>query len=193
MRSVILSLSFVFALQCASHGDDIIPGAVTFDPPAFLHGGTSGTHSDDIFSGIGEIQQYGAGDNDIRTGQRLVVINVREVGFSIGPGKVVTYQKLDDEALRVWMQTVMDSTRNATNITKVADAKVGGKAALLVSYRIAQPNWPKKRGALFPFEVYWTRIQTNRVVEIKLIADTPEQLDTLRPCLDKFTIRSSGI
>ena len=190
MRVVLLSLFFMFAFRCVSRGDDIVPGIITFDPPIFLHGDTSGSHSDDIFSGVGEIRQYSAGDNDIRTGQRLVVINVREVGFSIGSGKVVTYQKLDDTALRAWMQSEMDSTRNATNITKVANATVGGKAALLVSYQVAQPNWPKKRGALFPFEVYWTRIQTNRVVEIKLIADTPEHLDTLRPCLAKFTIKS---
>ena len=85
----------------------------------------------------------------------------------------------------------MDSTRNATNITKVADAKVGGQPAFFVSYEVAQPYWPKKRGALFPFEVYWARIQTNRVVEIKLIADTTEHLETLRPCLDRFTIRRS--
>ena len=188
MRVACLSVLLAVGLPCVLHGDDLIPGVLAFDPPTFLHGGTSGQHSDNIFSGVGEIRQYGAGDNDIRTGQRLVIVNVREVGFSIGPGKVVTYQKLDDTALRAWMQAEMDSTRNATNITKVADAKVGGKAALLVSYQVAQPNWPKKRGALFPFEVYWARIQTNRVVEIKLIADTPEHLDTLRPCLDKFTI-----
>ena len=191
MRTVILSLFLVVVLPSISHGDDLIPGVVSFDPPAFLHGGTSGQHSDDIFSGVGEIRQYGAGDNDIRTGQRLVVINVREVGFSTGAGKVVTYQKLDDKALRAWMQTAMDSTRNATNITKVADAKVGGQAALFASYQVAQPYWPKKPGALFPFEVYWVRIQTNRVVEIKLVADSPEHLETLKPCLTKFRIKRS--
>ena len=191
MRIVYLSLFVAVMFPFVSHGDDLIPGVVTFDPPAFLHGGTSGQHSDDMFSGVGEIREYGAGDNDIRTGQRLVIINVREVGFSIGPGKVVTYQKLDEKGLLAWMQTVMDSARNATNITKVATAKVGGQPALFASYQVAQPNWPKKRGALFPFEVYWVRIQTNRVVEIKFVADTPEHMDTLRPCLTRFTIKRS--
>ena len=56
------------------------------------------------------------------------------------------------------MQNVMKSSRDATNITKVADAKLGNKPALLVSYRVPQPTWPKKQDALFPFEVYWVRI-----------------------------------
>jgi hypothetical protein len=191
MRSVFLSLLLVFVFQCISHGDELIPGIVTFDPPAFLHGGSSSHRSDNIFSGVREIRQYSGNDNDIRTEQRLVIINVREVGFSIGQGMVVTYQKLDDKALREWMQAYVDLPRNATNISEVVDAKVGGKAALMISYQVAQPYWPKKRGALFPFEVYWERVQTNRVVEIKLVADTPEHLDTLRPCLDKFTIKKS--
>jgi hypothetical protein len=188
MRSLCLTLLLLISSRCISLGDELIPGVVTFEPLPFLYGGMSGSHSDDIFSGVGEVRQYAAGDNDIRTGQRLVIVNVREVGFSIGPGKVVTYQKLDDKGLRTWMQSAMDSTRSATNITKVADAKVGGQAALFASYQVSQPYWPKKPGALFPFEVYWVRIQTNRVLEIKFVADTPEHMETLRPCLTKFRI-----
>lgn len=114
---------------------------------------------------------------------------MREVGFAIGPGKVTTYHKLDDKSLRDWMQTTVVGTRSVTNHARVADAKVGGQPALSVSYQVAQPYWPKKPGALFPFEVYWVRIQTNRVLEIELIADSPEHLETLRPCLTKFKIK----
>jgi hypothetical protein len=189
MRTVYFSMLLAVVFPCMSYGDDLIPGVVTFDPPAFLYGGTSGHGSDDIFSGVGELRRYGAGDNYIRTSRREVIINVRAVGFSIGPGKVVTYQKLDDKALRAWMQATVVGTRSVTNLTRVADAKVGDQPALSVSYQIAQPNWPKKPGALFPFEVYWVRIQTNRVLEIELIADSPEHLETLRPCLTKFKIK----
>lgn len=191
MRLIFFPLFLLVVFQCSSRGDELVPGVVTFDPPAFLYGGASRPPGDDSFARIHEIGQYHAGDNDLRTGQRLVIVNVREVGFSIDPDKVITYQKLDDSELRAWMQSMADSTHNATNITQVADAKVGGKAALMVSYQVAQPNWPKNPGALFPFEIYWERVQTNRVVEIKLIADTPEHLDTLRPCLEKFTIKRS--
>jgi hypothetical protein len=189
--SACVTLFLLVVFQCISRGDEVIPGVVTFDPPAFLHGDSSSHRSDNIFSGVREIRQYGGNDNDIRTEQRLVIINVREVGFSIGQGNVVTYQKLDDKALRAWMQAYVDLPADATNVSNVVDAKVGGKAALMISYQVAQPYWPKKRGALFPFEVYWERVQTNRVVEIKLVADTPKHLNTLRPCLDKFTIKKS--
>ena len=189
MRTFCFTLLLAIVFPCALHGEDLIPGIVTFDPPPFLNGGTSGRGSDDLFSGTGEVRQYSAADNDIRTSQRRLHVNVRAVGFSIGDGKVVTYHQLDDKALRGWMQAVMDSNRNATNIARVADAKVGGQPALVASYQVAQWAWPKEPGALFPIEVYWVRIQTNRVVEIELIADTPKHLETLRPCLGNFSIK----
>jgi len=192
MRVLYFSIILAVASPFVSKGDDLIPGVLKFDPHAFLESGRAGRARDDIFSGVGELRRYGAKDNDIRTGQRDVIINVRGVGFSIGDGKVVTYHRLDEAALRAWMQTVVDSTPNATNITKVTDAKVGDQSALFASYQIAQPYWSKKPGAFFPFEVYWVRVQTNRVVEIQLIGDTPEHLETLRPCLTKFTVKRSG-
>jgi hypothetical protein len=189
VRTFFLLLFLMFAFRCVSRGDDIVPGIVAFDPPAFLHGGTSGQGSDDKFGRVTGIRQYFAKNNNVGTGERLVVINVREVGFSTGHDMVITYQKLNDNALRTWMQNVMKSSRDATNITKVADAKLGNKPALLVCYQVPQPTWPKKQDALFPFEVYWVRIETNRVMEVELIADTPEHLNTLRPCLDRFAIK----
>jgi hypothetical protein len=187
VRTFLLLLFLVFTFQCISSGEDIIPGVVTFDPPAFLHGGVSGQDSDDKFGKVAGVRQYFAKDNDTRKGERLVVINVREFASSIGDDN----QKHDDTALRAWMQHVTVSSRDATNITEVADAKVSGKPALLISYQVAQPTWPKKQDALFRFEVYWVRIQTNRVLEVELIADTAEHLNTLRPCLDRFAIRVS--
>ena len=187
VRTLLLLMFLVLTFQCVSRGDDIIPGIVTFDPPAFLHSGTSGQDSNDKFGKIAGVRQYFAKDNDVRKGERLVVINVREVASSIGHDN----QKHDDTALHAWMQQVTVSSLDATNITKVTDAKVSGEPSLLISYQVAQPNWPKKQEALFRFEVYWVRIQTNRVMEVELIADTSEHLSTLRPCLDRFTIRAS--
>ena len=187
VRTLPLLMFLVLAFQCVSRGDDIIPGIVTFDPPAFLHSGTSGQDSDDKFGKVAGVRQYFAKDNNNRKGERLVVINVRQVASSIGRDN----QKHDDTALRAWMQQVTVSSLDATNITKVTDAKVSGEPSLLISYQVAQPNWPKKQEALFRFEVYWVRIQTNRVMEVELIADTSEHLSTLRPCLDRFTIRAS--
>jgi hypothetical protein len=189
MRAVILPVLLAIVFPCLAHGDDLIPGVVSFDPPAFLYVSTYGRASDNIFSGVGELREYHAGDNDIRTGQRDLFINVKEVGFFIGPGKVVTYQKLNDKGLRAWMQNALNPNRNGTNSIKVADAIVGGQPSLTASYKVAQPNWHKKPGALFSFEVYWVRIHPNRVLEIELVADTPEHMDTLRPCLNKFRIK----
>jgi hypothetical protein len=188
MRIAFLSLLLALTFPCPCHGAELIPGVATFDPPEFLYDAGAGHASDDMFSGVGELRRYEGKDNDIRTGQREIAINVREVGFTIGPGKVVTYQKLDDKALRDSMQSTVVGHRHVTNLTAAADAKVGNQPALYVSYQIAQPYWPKKPGALFPFEVYWVRFQTNRVLEIELTADTREHLDTLRPCLTRFKI-----
>ena len=188
MRIAFVSLLLALALPRPSHGADLIPSVATFDPPEFLYDAGAGHASDDIFSGVGELRRYEGKDNDIRTGQREITISVREVGCTIGPGKVVTYQKLDDKALRDSMKATVVGHRYVTNLTAAADAKVGNQPALYVSYQIAQPYWPKKPGALFLFEVYWVRFQTNRVLEIELTADIPEHLDTLRPCLTKFSI-----
>jgi hypothetical protein len=187
VRTLLLCLFLVFTFPCVLRGDDIIPGIVTFDPPAFLHSGTSGQDSDDKFGKVAGVRQYFAKDNNIKKGERLVVINVRQVAPSIGRDN----QKHDDTALRAWMQHVTILSLDATNITKVTDAKVSGEPALLISYQVAQPNWPKKQDALFRFEVYWVTIRTNRVLEVELIADTSEHLKTLRTCLDRFTIRAS--
>jgi hypothetical protein len=88
------------------------------------------------------------------------------------------------------MQAEVAGHRQVTNLTSVADAKVGNQSALRVSYQVADTFKP---GVLFPIEVYWVRFQTNRVLEIELTADTPKHLDTLRPCLARFKItKKSG-
>jgi hypothetical protein len=159
-----------------SHAEELVADAFTFDPPAFLSASTFGRDNTNSENRILKVWRYAAADNDPRTSQRLLIVIIRET------------KAADDAALHAEMQAAMNSTRNATNVSTVTDAEVGGHAALLISYQLPRPYWQKSEGILCPCEVYWIRIQTNQVAEIKLIADSTEHLETLKSCLPKFKI-----
>jgi hypothetical protein len=171
-----------------SPAEEFISGVLAFDPPAFLSAGTFGRDSTNSADGIPKVWHYAATDNDPRTSQRLLIVSIRETGAVLDSEKAVTNRGLDDTALRAEMQAAMNSIRNATNVSAVTDAEVGGQAALLASYQLPRPYWQKSEGSLCPCEVYWIRVQTNQVAEIKLIADSTEHLETLKSCLPKFKI-----
>jgi hypothetical protein len=170
------------------HAEEFISDAFTFDPPAFLSASTFGRNSTNSENGILKVWHFAATDNDPRTSQRLLIISIREIGAAPDSEKAVTNRESDDKAFRAEMQAAMNSTRSATNISPVTDAEVGGTAALLASCRLQRPYWQKPDGVFFPCEVYWVRVQTNRVAEIRLIADSTEHLETLKSCLPKFKI-----
>jgi hypothetical protein len=173
-------LLIVFPLT--THCEEIIPGVVSFDAPRFLV-----SHSPKTVTNLdvpGEIRQFSA---IAAMGSRIINIRIKDAGSSLRQDKV------DYSALRTLMQTLVDSTRNATNISKVAESKVGGKRALCLSYQVVQRHWAENPNAVFSFEVYWVIIQTNRILEIKLMADSPEHLDTLKPCLTKFRIHEGVV
>ena len=79
-----------------------------------------------------------------------------------------------------------------TGNSPVTNAEVAGQSAWLASYELPRPYWQKPGGELFPCEVYWLKVQTNRVAEIKLIADSPEHLQTLKDCLSRFKMGKSN-
>ena len=121
-------------------------------------------------------------------GSNNMFVSLRDVGYSIGNGKVITYRKLDDQALRVCMQEAMKERRNGTNFTQVANARVGGLPALVFTYEVPQPPYGGKPSTLLGIEYYWVKVRTNRVLEIKLMAEDRETLGTLRSSLDRFKI-----
>jgi hypothetical protein len=176
MRVLFCTMLLAILLPRWSHADELVADAFTFDPPAFLSASTFGNASTNSEGGILKVWHFTATDNDPRTSQRLLIVSIREI------------KAADDVALRSEMQSAMNSTRNANNVSTVTNAEVGEQAALLASYQLPRPYWQKSEGILFPCEVYWIRIQTNRVAEIKLIADSTEHLETLKSCLPKFKI-----
>ena len=127
-------------------------------------------------------------DNNPGTSQRLLIISIRETEAVLDSGKTAINRQPDDQALRAEMQAAMTSIPNATHVSSVTNAEVGGETALLASCQLSRPYWQKPDDFFFPSEVYWVRIQTNRVVEIKLIADSMEHLQTLKSCLPEFKI-----
>jgi hypothetical protein len=163
--------------------EEFISGLLTFDPPAFLSASASGHDGTNSADGILKVWHYAATDNDPRTSQRLLIVSIREIKTT----SEITLRQ-NDTALRAEMQAAMNSTRNATNVSTVTDTEVGEQAALLASYWLPRPYWQKSDGILFPCEVYWIRVRTNQVAEIKLIADSTEHLETLKSCLPKFKI-----
>jgi hypothetical protein len=186
MRVLFCTMLLAILLPRWSHAEELVADAFTFNPPAFLSASTFGSDNTNSADGILKAWHFAATDNNPRTSQRLFIISIREIG--VAPDSGITNRQLDDKAFRAEMQSVMNSTRNATNVSPVADAEVGGASALLASCQLQRPYWQKPDDVFFPCEVYWVRIQANRVAEIKLIADSTEHLQTLKECLPKFKI-----
>ena len=192
MRILFCTILLATMIPRWSHAEELISGVLAFDPPPFLsmstliHGGTNSESDSRI------VRRYAATDNDPRTSQRLVMISVRETGTAADSGKAGNDRQPDTQTLRTEMQAAINSTRNATNVAPVTDAEVGGQTALLASYQMPRPYWQKPDGVLFPSEVYWVKVSTNQVVEIRLTADSMEHLQTLKACLPKFKIANTA-
>jgi hypothetical protein len=175
-----------------SSAEELIPGVLAFDPPEFLSINPSVRDRTNSDSGSRILRRYAAADNDPRTSQRLVIVSLREVGAVTDSGKAGASGPLDKPALGAALRAAVNATRNAVHVSPVTEAKVGGQTALLAAYEVPRPYWQKPDGELFPHEVYWVKVQTNQVVEIKLIADSPEHLQTLKTCLPRFKITQSN-
>ena len=187
MRILFCTILLAVLFPRASPAGELVPDVLAFDPPTFLSVNTNFENGKPAKSGVTP-----ATDNDPRTSQRLLLVSVREIGIANEfQENAVIYRQLDDQAFRAEMLAAMSSTRSATNVSPVTEAEVGGQAALLVTYELPQPYWQKSDGVFCPCEVYWVRIQTNRVAEIKLVADSAEHLQTLKACLPKFKITTA--
>ena len=190
MRILFCTILLATVFPRWSHAEELISGVLAFDPPSFLSGIPSGRDSTNSENGIRIVRRYAAADNDPRTSQRLVIVSLREIRVVPDSVKIATDGRLDNQALGAAMQAAVNSIRNATNITSLTNAEVGGQAAWRISYQTPRPYWQKPDGELFPHEVYWVKVETNLVVEIKLIADSPEHLQTLESCLPRFKIKN---
>ena len=192
MRILFCTILLAITVPRWSHAEELVSGVLAFDPPAFLTGIPSIRDSTNSENGLRIVRRYAAADNDPRTSQRLVIVSRRVLGTTPDSGNVAADGSLTNQALRDAMQDAAKATRNATNVTSATETEVGGQAAWLVSYQVPRPYWQKPDGELFPYEVYWVRVQTNQVAEIKLIADSPEHLQTLKTCLPRFKITKSA-
>jgi hypothetical protein len=188
MRILFCTILLAILFPHGSPAGELVPDVLAFDPPAFLSADAFVGNNTNSENEIRKAWRYAATDNDPRTSQRLLIVSLREIGVATNSENTVSYRRLDDQAFRAEMLAAMNSTRNATNVSPVTDVEVGGTAALLASYELPRPYWQKSDGAFFPCEAYWVRVETNRVVEIKLVADSAEHLQTLKACLPKFKI-----
>ena len=192
MRILFYIMLFVVVFPCWSSPEDLIPGVLTFEPPTFLSARPPVQDSTNSESGIRIIRRYAAADNDPRTSQRLLVVSLRKVGTIPDSGKIAADGQLDNQALCAAMQATVNSIPNATNVTPLIHAEVGGRTGWRIAYQLPRPYWQKPAGELFPYEIYWVRLQTNQVVEIKLVADSSEHLQTLQTCLPRFKLTQSN-
>jgi hypothetical protein len=173
--------TFVLALTitCLVHAEEIIPGVLTFTPPAgfdaFKPGGDPG---DNPFSGVGQLREYLSHDG------KQIDINMRLVGFSIGQGKRVTYRQLGDAGVKQEMVTLAKSLQNVTNMSAIAETKLGGQKALSFTFHAIN-------GIHFYCDLYWVRVDTNRVLEVELITHSDAALVELRQSLPGFKIKKS--
>jgi|ERR1017187_3003360 hypothetical protein len=176
--------TFIFALlvSCWARAEEVIPGILTFTPPAsfgaFQLGGDPG---DNPFSGVGQAREYLAPDG------KQININMRLVGFSIGEGKRVTYRQLDDNGVKQEMVDFAKSLPNITNITAVAATQLGGQKAFSFTFHAIVRDY----GIHLYGDIYWVRIDTNRVVEVELSTHSDAALVELRQSISSLKIKKS--
>jgi hypothetical protein len=192
MRIIFCTILLALVFPRWSRAEELISDILAFDPPEFLSVSAPLPNSTNSETGLRIVRRYAARDNDPRTSQRLLIISLRETTAGTDSAPAVTSLRLEDRGLRAEMQAAVNSTPNVIHVSPVTNAEVGGQAALFASCSIPRPYWQKPEGELFPCEVYWVKVQTNRVVEIKLIADSPEHLQTLKACLPRFKIAKSN-
>ena len=180
---VIRTLLFALLVSCWAHAEEVIPGVLTFTPPAgFAASRSGGDPGDNPFSGVGQLRTYASHDGQID-------INVRFVGFSIGEGKLVTYRQLDENGIKQEMSDFSKSLSNSTNVTMTAVAvtNLGGQKAFSFTFH----SIVREYGRHIYGDIYWVRIDTNRVVEVELSTNSDKSLSKLRLSLSGFKITKS--
>ena len=179
--------TFIFALviSCWAHAEEVIPGILTFTPPAifgaFQPGGDPG---DNPFSGVGQAREYLAPDG------KQININMRVVGFSIGEGKRVTYRQLDDAGVKQEMLDFAKSLPNSpgvTNLSQIVVTNFGGQKALSFTFHVLVRDY----GIHIYGDFYWVRVDTNRVVEVELSTHSDAALVELRQSMSSLKIKKS--
>ena len=182
MRMIIRILLFALVFSFWAHAEDVIPGVVTFIPPtgfdAFRPGGDPG---DNPFDGVGQLREYLSHDG------KQIDINARLIGFSTGEGKRLTYRQLDDAGVKQEMLDFAKSLPNITNMTAVAEAKLGGQKAFSFTFHAIVRDY----GIHLYGDIYWVRVDTNRVVEVELSTHSDAALVELRKSLTGFKIKKS--
>lgn len=175
-----------------TQAEDLIPEVLAFDPPSFLSVSTIGQEKIDPAGDTREIRRYAATDNDPRTSQRIVIISERKVGTGPDLDKATPGQPLDGKSISAEMTATVKAAGSVTNVSSVTHAEVGGQPAWLISYQMPRPYWQDPDSVFIDYDVYWVRVQTNHVIEVKLIADSKEHLETLKTCLPQFKITKSA-
>ena len=164
---IIRTFIFVLVVSCWAHAEEVIPGILTFTPPAsfgaFKSGGDPG---DNPFSGVGQAREYLSPDG------KQININVRLV---------------DDNGVKQEMLNFSKSLPNITNMTAIVETNLGGQKAFSFTFHAFVRDY----GIHLYGDIYWVRIDTNRVVEVELSTHSDAALIELRQSLPDFKIKKS--
>jgi len=187
MRSIITFGLFTVLFSLVAYAEDLVPGVLSFEPPAFLKAlpppdSEHGEFSPDAMMGAAQIKQYQATNSSNPSSQRIDM-RIRLVGATLGNGKRWTYRPLDDKALRAELQHMFQS--NGVTNAPIVDEKLGGQPAFGVSFT----GRPRPDEPLVYSEFFWIRYESNRVIEIHLRADSPANLRSLKDSLSKLKVR----
>ncbi|MDB6028800.1 MAG: hypothetical protein JWM68_5023 [Verrucomicrobiales bacterium] len=186
-KTFILALLWIVLIS-VGRSEQFFKGGITFSPPlAYTAFGLNHDPGDDPFSGDGPgiqlLENGGGGPINDNVGGGAIILRLSIVGFTIGEGKVVTYQKLNPADLRQIMQNELDRANSKARVEPVT----------LSGFQGGRVNIEKKTSSGTPFQTRfmqttWLQLDTNRVLKIICISPRKSGLDELEKSIATIKI-----
>jgi hypothetical protein len=180
------SLMWIFLLTVfllsPSVGEILIPGMVTYDPPPFFAG--RGPRTPTFINPT--VCKY---SSKIRNGElRELQVALRSVGIERLEGGKYAYKQVDDEEIKEILMKHIRRPSNEPKVKKVEQFEFSGNKAFRVRCAIPRPEF--RKGGVFHIEIIWVRIKPHMILELHMLATTPEMLESIRKSLSTFKIAS---
>ena len=168
-----------FFLTNSGWGLELFRGGIHFSPPDnYVPFGLTHDPGDNPFSGDGPGVQFlengGGGRIDEAVGGGAIILRVSMIGFSIGNGKVVTYQRINSLELRRIMQ---EEVSRGGSKARVEPVSLSGLQGGRVTFEAKMSSGAPFKTRLI--QTTWLQLETNCVLKIMCLSPRKSGLDEI--------------
>jgi len=169
-----------------SNAREILPGLLSFDePPGYHNVAPRNDPGDNPFDLTGTVAVYRE-NKIIQYPFNQFVIGGAEVGYTILPGKLVSYRKLSPDELKGEL-VAWAKNHGSANPSPAQECTISGRMAYCIRGREMWKGLPRSWR-----ESYFIPFEQNKVILLDLYAPSEGEMSKLRQFLQRITIPTNA-